>query len=135
METRRWINQSQPQTLLIAVYLLYLTGAFALLFGIDLGTHYFLVRLAHLGSLGGLLRVALAAAYAAAGYGIANERKWGYYLGVAVAALPLIGDVALCIQYQISPFRLDLINLLFQIAMFVLLVHPQSRSYERIWFK
>jgi hypothetical protein len=135
METRRWINQSQPQTLLIAVYLLYLTGAFALLFGIDLGTAYFLVRLAHLGSLGNLLRLVLVAAYAGAGYGIANERKWGYYLGVGAAAVPLIGDLAYCIQYQRSPFSLDLINLLFQVALFVLLVHPQSRSYERIWFK
>ena len=119
METRRWLNQSQPQTLVIAVMLLYLDAVFIALSG---------------GIFSGLGLIIIVGSVAA-GYGIANERKWGYYLGVAAAALPLIGDVALCIQYQISPFRLDLINLLFQVALFVLLVHPMSRSYERIWFK
>ena len=35
METRRWINQSQPQTLYIAVFLLYINAAFTLLFGLN----------------------------------------------------------------------------------------------------
>ena len=45
MQTRRWLNPSLCQTLQIAVILLYLVGAFALLFGIgDYGTAYFFVR-------------------------------------------------------------------------------------------
>ena len=71
----------------------------------------------------------------AAGYGIANERKWAYYLGIALAALPLVGDLLLCIDNHVSPLKLDLITLIFQIGMFVLLIHPQSRDYQRVWFK
>jgi hypothetical protein len=136
METRRWVNQSQPQTMVIAVFLLYFTAVLALLFGInDTGTAYFLVRLAHLGSLGFLLRLITAVAYGIAGFGIANERRPAYYLGIGAAAVPLIGDLALCIQYQVSPLRLDLLTLIFQVALFALLIHPQSREYQRIWFK
>ena len=33
METRRWTNPSQPQTLYMATFLLYINAAFALIFG------------------------------------------------------------------------------------------------------
>jgi hypothetical protein len=72
---------------------------------------------------------------AAAGYGIANERKWGYRLGVVVAATPLAVLLYVCVRHQVSPLNFDLIPILFNIALFALLVHPQSREYERIWFK
>jgi hypothetical protein len=135
MQTRRWLNPSLCQTLQIAVILLYLVGAFALLFGIgDFGTAYFFIRILHLGSISGLLRLIVAGVNVAAGYGIANERKWAYYLGIAAAAVPLIGLLGLGIQYHISPLN-DPINLLFQVALFALLLHPQSREYQRIWFK
>jgi len=32
-------------------------------------------------------------------------------------------------------FTTDIISLMFEIALVVLLLHPQSREYERIWFK
>ena len=135
MQTRRWLNPSLAQTLQMAVILLYLVGAFALLFGInDGGTAYFLIKIARLGSISGLLRIVVAAVNVAAGYGIANERKWAYYLGVGAAAVPLVGLLGLGIQYHISPLN-DPINLLFQVALFALLIHPQSREYQRIWFK
>src|SRR4051812_29148211 len=134
MQTRRWLNPSLAQTLQIAVILLYITGGFGLLFGLDLGTAYFAAR-AHLTGVSGLVRLAVAGASIAAGYGIANERKWAYYLGIVLAALPLLGDLLYCIDAQVSPLRLDLINLLFQVGMFVLLIHPQSRDYQRVWFK
>ena len=119
METRRWLNQSQPQTLVIAVLLLYLDAAFGIL--------------SLLTGAGGLLLIAIIVGSIAAGYGIANERKWGYFLGIGIAVFFLL------------PFALNLLNngnfggnaigLLFAVAKFALLVHPQSRSYQRIWFK
>ena len=33
------------------------------------------------------------------------------------------------------PFGSDPISLMFQIALVVLLLHPQSRDYQRLWFK
>lgn len=115
MEQRRWVNQTQPQTLQIAVFLLYINGVITLLFG---GLFVPLFALIAAGSI-------------AAGYGIANERKWGYILGVAMALLPF----ALVILTRSSPLSGGLLNLLFEVALVALLLHPQSRDYQRIWFK
>jgi uncharacterized membrane protein len=129
MQTRRWVNQSQPQTLVIATWLLYLQAAFGLLFGID--PFYGLV-------FGGgtmlLVRLFLGAGGVAAGYGIANEEGWGYRLGLAVAALPLAVRIYICFRYQLNPLRFDLIPIMFDVALFALLLHPMSREYERVWF-
>ena len=140
METRRWINQSQPQTLYIAVFLMYMTAGFTLLFGLN-DAPYFVAfgRLTNSASaadtLTNLTRVVVIAGSVAAGYGISNERKWGYKLGVGIAALPLVVLLYVCIAYQVSPFDFEIINLMFNVAEFALLVHPMSREYERIWFK
>ena len=130
MSDRRWVNQSQPQTLVIAVFLLYIQAAFALLFGIDPAYRFVLDD-----SLFVLARFLLfGAGSVAAAYGIANEQKWGYQLGVAVAAAPLLLRMWISLKYQINPLRFDLIPLMFDIALFALLVHPMSREYQRIWF-
>ena len=130
MPDRRWVNQSQPQTLVIAVFLLYIQAGFSILFGIDpnyrlvLDPVPFAVARFLLFGAGGV----------AAGYGIANEQKWGYQLGVAVAAVPLLLRLWISLKYQINPLRFDLIPLMFDIALFALLVHPMSREYQKIWF-
>ena len=115
MEQRRWTNQAQPQTLQIAVCLLYINGVISLLFG---GIFVPIIALIAVGSI-------------AAGYGIANERKWGYILGVAMALFPF----AVIIATRSSPLSGGLLNLLFEVALVALLLHPQSRDYQRIWFK
>jgi hypothetical protein len=120
METRRWTNPSQPQTLQIAVYLLYFDAVLGVLFG----------RL--LNPLGLLL----IAGAAGGGFGIANEKRWGYALGVAVSALGLLPFVVLVFDGGLG----DLLNvgvllsLVFPVAQFALLLHPLSREYQRIWF-
>ena len=144
METRRWINQSQPQTLYVAVFLLYMNAAFTLLFGLD-DAPYYAAYLKLTGenpfddgmtsALVTLTRLMVVAGAVAAGYGISNERKWGYKLGVAIAALPLVALLFACIAYQESPFNWPILSTMFNVAGFALLVHPQSREYERIWFK
>ena len=63
--------------------------------------------------------------------GIANERKWGYGLGVGMAFAPFV----LRVMYGGSLLGADIITLLFEIALIALLLHPQSRDYQRIWFK
>ena len=118
METRRWVNQSQPQTLVIAVLLLYFDAVFTALFG-------------GLFSLFGLIFVA---ASAGAGFGIANERKWGYYLGLAIAVFGLYPYITFLVRNGSLPSG-SLIGLIFAVAKFALLIHPQSREYQRIWFK
>jgi hypothetical protein len=120
MDGRRWLNQSQPQTLVIACFLLYLNAAFALLFGLSAGGI----------DLATLVVTVLGIAGA---FGIANEWRWGYYLAVGVAALPFVLRAALLHSH--NPFRTDPITLVFEIALVALLLHTQSREYEKVWFK
>jgi len=112
MESRRWVNPTQPQTLQIAVFLLYFNAIISAVFG-GLFNPFGLIVV--LGS-------------AAAGFGIANERKWGYGLGVAMALLPFVAIIT-------GRAVVGLIGLLFDVALVALLLHPQSRDYQRIWFK
>jgi hypothetical protein len=119
MGTRRWLNQSQPQTLQIAVFLMYLDAVFLALYG-------------GLFSVFGLVFIA---GYVAAGYGIANEKKWGYFLGVGIAGFfLLLALLPLAFGVNIF-FSGGVIGLLFAVAKFALLVHPMSWGYQRIWFK
>ena len=117
MQTRRWLNPSQPQTLQIAVFLLYADAVMGALFG-------------GLFSAIGLLIIA---GSAAAGYGIANEMKWGYLLGIGVAAFALLPYLLLLGSG--GNVLTNPIGLMFAVAKLALLVHPQSRGYQRIWFK
>jgi uncharacterized membrane protein len=119
MSDRRFLNPAQPQTLQIAVFLLYLNGVFELLALL-------------VGGIAGLLGLIFVFGQPAAGYGIANERKWGYILGIVMAILPFV------VRWYIYANPVEgvaILNLLFEVALVALLVHPQSRDYQRIWFK
>jgi hypothetical protein len=116
MPVNRWIDTTQPQTLLIAVILLYVNAAFAVLAG---------------GFLNPIL-LALIVGQVGAGFGIANEKKWGYGLGIAMAVLPFV----IRLLFLHNPFGgVTLVQLMFEVALVALLLHPQSREYQRIWFK
>lgn len=135
METRRWLNQSQPQTLQIAVFLLYFRAVFTLLFGAD--DQIQVVFPADV-----LMRVVMTALLAGGGFLIANEKRSGYAMAITAAIVPLLARflLALGIGFDgdipaIGPFEYDPIGLLFEVALIALLVHPQSREYQRIWFK
>jgi hypothetical protein len=107
---QRFFDPSQPQTLQMATLVLYFQGAF-----------YFL----------GLVLL-YAAGYGAAGYGIANGKKWGYGLALAVAILRLVDLVAG--STIDSVIRHNTIELMFSVALLALILHPQSREYQKIWF-
>ena len=128
MPQARWTNQSHPQTLQIAVFLLYANAFFGMLSILRVG----LIPLLQFRPWGPLF-VATVVGQVIAGRGVASERKWGYGLAVGFAVLPLalrlIGGGALAISSG------DLLSLLFEIALVALLLHPQSRDYQRLWFK
>ena len=117
MSANRWLDRTQPQTLYMAVILLYINAAFS--------------ALALLSGSSFLLGLLIVAGGVGAGYGIANQKKWGYALGVAMAVLPFV----LQLVFLGNPFAVGLISLMFEIALLALLLHPQSREYQRIWFK
>jgi 4-hydroxybenzoate polyprenyltransferase len=113
----RWIDQSQPQTLQGAVLFSYLNAALALIFTLILGESPFLFVFILL---------------AVAAFGIANERRIAYWAGVVLASAYLLGVLALMVAG--GGFG-GILNLLFAGILVALLLHPESRHYERIWFK
>jgi hypothetical protein len=114
---RKFVNQAQPQTLVLGTLLLYLNAVLGLLsFGA-------------LSAFGLLLVVALAVG----GYGIANEWKWAYGVAVTAAIVQLVLLLAV-LRFRVFDFPY-IITLLFDGALVALLLHPESRSYQRIWFK
>lgn len=110
----RWVDKSQPQTLVTATVILYLNAALGLIFG-ELWAFFPLGALLVLGQVASAL-------------GVANEKKWGYWLGVVL--------VALFVAYLLFNFGFAaILTLVFYIALLALLLHPQSRSYQKIWFR
>lgn len=124
METRRFLNPSQPQTLYLGCMLLYLNAVIGLILGSSL--LYF----------GPLIGILLLVGQGVAGFGIANEQRWGYWLGVAVSGLALVPYLLFIadggLQVVFDPGFL--IGIVFPVALFVLLIHPMSREYQRVWF-
>ena len=117
METRRWINHSLPQTLGNAVLLLYISAAFDALLG---------------GYLFSPIGILIVGGKAAAGYGIANEKKWGYQLGLVMAFSPFIlrflaGGID-------AVLGTGIISLMFEVLLVALLLHKDSKEHQRIWF-
>ncbi|MDA8298055.1 MAG: hypothetical protein M0004_16020 [Actinomycetota bacterium] len=117
---RSFLPRSLPQTLQIATWLLYWNAALGLLAYIFAGG----VAVISLGLLFVIGEIA-------AGYGLANERKWGYVLALIAAFLPFV----LLIVFAGSIFAGGIFSLIFEIALVVLLVHPMSRSYVRSYFR
>jgi hypothetical protein len=113
-EPRKWFDPSQPQTLQGAVMLSYLTAAISLLF-----------------ILFGAYPLVFSLGLGAAGYGVANDRRWGYWLGVVLAGLTGLG----LLLAVVSGIHSLVINLLFMVVLVALYLHPQSREYQRVWFK
>jgi hypothetical protein len=116
MSSLRWVDKTQPQTLMMATILMYINAAFGVVYG------QWLILLD-----GVPIGVLLIAGQVAAGLGIANEKKWGYWLGVALTAL--------FVAYLVAHLSfLTVLNVVFYGALLALLLHPQSREYRRTWF-
>ncbi len=148
LQGRRWFNPSLPQTLQIAVILLYFNAFFAAL---DLLSVVFKAW----GLVGIVVKVAIAATIyleVAGGLGVSEERKRGYRLAVMAAFAPfavrfllgmrqLFDSTAQLIGYDLGDVIKDtlvganVIQLIFEVALVALLLHPQSREHERMWFR
>lgn len=127
----RWLNRSQPQTLYSAVMLSYFRGASALLFGSEVYSSFVAEFLG--GRFAQLVTLLALAAFVAGGLGIANERKWGYWVCVTVSIFAVTATLYWTFR---SGFNINLgLRLMFDIALVAMLLHPISREYRRIWFR
>jgi uncharacterized membrane protein len=116
MAGRKWVDQTQPQTLQAAVVLSYINAAFGVLFFIAFGAGLSLLLLL----LGG------------AAFGVANEKRWAYRLAVVASGLYLVIQI---IGFFLISGLSGLLNLVFAGVLLALLLHPESREYQRIWFR
>ncbi len=123
-----WTNQYLPQTLAVAVMIAYFRAIFALvglimptIFGNYTSFGWMLVGLGVLGA-----------------FGIANVRLWGYYLSIVISVLSLITfngrltqRIPMRMFFDLLISQNNLFNLMFQIAIICLLLHPMSRNYAK----
>ncbi|WP_419841044.1 hypothetical protein [Candidatus Poriferisodalis sp.] len=147
MNQKRWINRSQPQTLFSAVLLSYFSAGLLLLgnrIDVQLGRDVF-ERIVSLFAdertafdLSGRLvvpavTVLLCGAYIAGGAGTARERRWGHWLCSAAAIYAAVATLwwGARTSYELGV----LMRLMFDALLLVLLYHPMSRDYRRVWFR
>ncbi len=119
LNERRWFSSSLPQTLQISVFLLYWNAVLGLLLTLLAGG-------------ASIVYLALVAADGAGGFGVANERKWGYLVALVAAFLPF---VFLFLGHGGGLLAGGILNLIFEIALVALLLHPMSRNYYKLWFR
>lgn len=143
IDWRKWFDKMQPQTLQIAAMLLYLNGFFALVSVLDTTGYLGYIRSRFwFGFVFGLVVVG---AHVCAGFLMANDRKLGYKLGLAAAFSPFVlrywafSDLANLTGGRISFYDKisggSTMSLIFEIALCILMLHSQSRSHQRIWYR
>ncbi|MFZ4515873.1 MAG: hypothetical protein ACOYN3_06130 [Acidimicrobiia bacterium] len=123
MNERKFFDPSQPQTLQIAVLLFYFNAAFGIVMML-LGGGFEPITIVLYG-LGALCA-----------FGMANEKRIAYFGALTLAVLNLAWFLFLwlVLGFAYSPLNVAL-GLLFDVALVALLVHPQSRGYQKIWFR
>ena len=67
------------------------------------------------------------------GLGIANEKKLGFRFALGAAIYSVVATLWIGIRYDVELLGF-LLRLMFDIVLVVLLLHPQSKEYRRIWF-
>lgn len=127
-----------PQTLQIATMLLYLNGFFALIGFMDRSDWVGYARVDK-GGVGAVVGLAVIASFILGGLLMANDRRWGWRLGLFAAFSPFL------LRFWIlSDSRFDMwdrisggntISLIFDVALCALLLHPQSREHQRLWYR
>ena len=143
IDTRKWFDRTQPQTLQIATFLLYFNAFFALLALFEERDYLGYLRERY--GIGILLGLGVVAANVLGGFLMANERKLGYKLALVAAFAPFVlrfwaySDIENRLGGSVSIWDKltgnDTIGFIFEIALCALLLHPQSRNHQRIWFK
>jgi hypothetical protein len=142
LDSRKWFDRMQPQTLSIATWLLYFDGVFALVGFLDRSGEWGIMR-----SLGGLyLFVGFVAlvAYVAGPFLMANGKRLGWYVSVAASISPFILRFLINMKFNSvgTSWSLryiltndDTIGFMFEAALCALLLHTMTRKYISIWLR
>jgi hypothetical protein len=120
----------------IAVFLLYFNGLFGALtlLGItNSPTPYLWLGLSRAPGLADLIEIAAVLGFFAAGVLISNSQRLGWTMGAALAVGAVIAPFLAFDGLGFLTGRY-LFTWMFDIALAALLLHPQSRQYQKIWF-
>lgn len=139
LDVRKWFDRMQPQTLQIATWLLYINGFFALVG--YLGTEDWIgYARATKGLVGGVAGLGVIACFVLGGFLMANDRRLGYRLALIGAFSPFI--LRLWVLWDFAGISTvdkitgnNAISFLFDAALCALLLHPQSREHQRLWYR
>lgn len=128
----------QPQTLQIGTWLLYLNGFFAVVGFLGSEDWIGLARVTK-GALGALVGLAVIACFILGGFLMANDRRLGYRLALIGAFSPFFLRLWVLWDFpRVSTFDKitgnNLISFVFDVALCALLLHPQSREHQRLWY-
>jgi hypothetical protein len=138
LDPRKWFDRMQPQTMQIATWLLYLNGFFALIGFMDKSDWTGIAR-NDKGLLGSLVGLIVVASFIAGGYLMANDRRIGYRLALVAAFSPFVLRIWILWSYPVlgaidKITGNDTIGFIFEAALCALLLHPQSREHQRLWY-
>ena len=138
LDPRKWFDRMQPQTMQIATWLLYLNGFFALIGFMDKSDWIGFARVDK-GALGSLIGLVVVASFIGGGYLMANDRKIGYRLALIAAFSPFALRIWLLWSFPGTSVidkitGNDTIGFIFEAALCALLLHPQSREHQRLWY-
>lgn len=139
LDMKKWFDRLQPQTLQIATWLLYLNAFFALVDWLGKSNSWIGSAPYYRGSLGSLMGLAIILAYTAGGFLMANDRRLGWRIAVVAAFSPFVlrfwvyGPTLASTWDKLTGGRL--ISVMFEVALCALLLHPQSREHQRVWYR
>jgi hypothetical protein len=123
----QWINRSHPQTLFVATFLCYFEAIMALLPLLGL-------RIGGLVANDPVVYLFIMLGLGLGGLGIANEKKWAYWLALAAAATHLVMFFVMFDVYKWIGTEL-IVSFIWGAALVGLLVHAMSREYVKVWFR
>lgn len=126
---KKWFDRMQPQTLQIATWLLYINGFFAFANFVDSRMELGYIR--RFFTFGPVYGLAVIAVHVLGGLLMANERKIGYKIAVVASFTPFVSNL---IVYR-SLIGVSFLGSIFDIALIALLLHTQSRSHQKVWFR
>lgn len=131
-----------PQTLAIALWLLYIDGAFVIVDFIDMRSEIGILRAS--GGVFSLFALVSCLAYLAGGFLMANSKLLGWYIAVFASVSPLLcrflaaqrlSEVGYDTTLRTRLMGSNSIGFLFEAALVALLLHPMSRVHARRWFR
>lgn len=134
---RKWFDRMQPQTVSIATILLYINGAFAFLRFLDRTDVEGYMRV--YGGLHALITIGLIACFPLGGFLMANGKLFGWYVAILAAFSPFIlrtifkVTIADLMPWQDVIVGGSYVNLMFEIALCALLLHPMSQEFVKRW--